>query len=137
MSVVNLPLPRLGETMDEGRIVAWMKQPGDAFKRGDILLEVETDKTVVEVPALQDGVMVEHLAAEAEMIPVDTPIARIDVVGAKIAPAAATAASQPKAAATQRRQAALPVSTGDDLRASPRARRLARDHRIPLSGIRA
>ncbi|HNB27694.1 MAG TPA: acetoin dehydrogenase dihydrolipoyllysine-residue acetyltransferase subunit, partial [Alphaproteobacteria bacterium] len=47
MSVVTLPLPRLGETMEEGRIVGWLKQPGDRFKRGEILLEVETDKTVV------------------------------------------------------------------------------------------
>src|SRR5690606_37193183 len=42
MSIVTLPLPRLGETMEEGRIVGWLKQPGDAFRRGEILLEVET-----------------------------------------------------------------------------------------------
>ena len=58
MAEIDLPLPRLGETMEEGRIVTWLKQPGDRFRRGEILLEVETDKTVVEVPALQDGVMV-------------------------------------------------------------------------------
>lgn len=134
MSVVDLPLPRLGETMEEGRIVTWLKQPGDAFKRGEILLEVETDKTVVEVPALQDGVMVEHLAAEADMIPIDAPIARIEVAGAKAMPAAPSkiSAAQPRV-----QMAASPVSTGDGLRASPRARRLARDHRIPLSGIHA
>src|SRR5262245_6348355 len=138
MSVVNLPLPRLGETMDEGRIVAWLKQPGDAFKRGEILLEVETDKTVVEVPALQDGVMVEHLAVAADMIAVDTPIARIKVAGGKAAPSAAPAA-QPKAAAPQQRRqvATAAIPAGDGLRASPRARRLARDHRISLADIRA
>ncbi len=138
MSVVNLPLPRLGETMEEGRIVAWLKQPGDAFKRGEILLEVETDKTVVEVPALHDGVMVEHLAAAADMIPVDAPSARIEVAGAKAAPATVVS-SRPNAGATPQRSrsAAAPISTGDGLRASPRARRLARDHRIPLSGIPA
>jgi pimeloyl-ACP methyl ester carboxylesterase len=135
MSVIDLPLPRLGETMEEGRIVTWLKQPGDAFKRGEILLEVETDKTVVEVPALQDGVMVEHLAAEADMIPIDAPIARIEVAGTKTTPSAAPV-SQPKVpASTQRTHVALPTSTSDGLRASPRARRLARDHRIPLSGI--
>lgn len=138
MSVVDLPLPRLGETMEEGRIVTWLKQPGESFKRGEILLEVETDKTVVEVPALQDGIMLEHLAAEADMIPIDTPIARIEVAGAKAAPATSPA-SQPKARATTQRAPAVasPVSTGDGLRASPRARRLARDRGIPLSGIRA
>jgi len=138
MSVVNLPLPRLGETMEEGRIVTWLKQPGDSFKRGEILLEVETDKTVVEVPALQDGVMVEHLAAEAEMIPVDAPIARIEVAGAKPAPAVSpSSAPKPRATAPSRAQSAAPVSGGDGLRASPRARRLARDHHIPLANVRA
>jgi pyruvate dehydrogenase E2 component (dihydrolipoamide acetyltransferase) len=135
MSVVDLPLPRLGETMEEGRIVTWLKQPGEAFKRGEILLEVETDKTVVEVPALQDGVMLEHLAAEADMIPIDAPIARIEVAGAKAPPTAPI--SQPKASAArqQARPTASPLSTSNGLRASPRARRLARDHHIPLSGI--
>ena len=99
MGIVNLPLPRLGETMEEGRIVSWLKRPGDRFKRGEILLEVETDKTVVEVPALQDGVMVRHLAAEADMIPVDAPIARIEVAGAAAAPAAPRLAAQAVAAA--------------------------------------
>jgi pimeloyl-ACP methyl ester carboxylesterase len=99
---------------------------------------VETDKTVVEVPALQDGIMLEHLAAEADMIPIDAPIARIEVAGAKAA-AASSSPSQPKArAAAPRAPAAVsPASTGDGLRASPRARRLARDRGIPLNGIRA
>src|SRR5688572_30490937 len=98
MAEIDLPLPRLGETMEEGRIVTWLKQPGDKFKRGEILLEVETDKTVVEVPALQDGVMVRHLAVEADMIPVDAPIARIEVAGAAAAPAAPKQAARPAAA---------------------------------------
>ena len=141
MSVVDLPLPRLGETMEEGRIVTWLKQPGDRFKRGEILLEVETDKTVVEVPALQDGVMVEHLAFETDMIPIDAPIARIeiariDVAGARATPATA-AAPRPKASAAPQRSRAAATAAADGLRASPRARRLARDHHIPLSGIPA
>ncbi len=141
MSVVTLPLPRLGETMEEGRIVGWLKQPGDRFKRGEILLEVETDKTVVEVPALQDGVMVEHLAFEAQMIPVDGPIARIEVAGGKVAPAAPAAAARSTASASPARAAAargVPLeSAGIDAnpRASPRARRLARDHGMPLAGL--
>lgn len=136
MSVVTLPLPRLGETMEEGRIVGWLKQPGDRFKRGEILLEVETDKTVVEVPALQDGVMVEHLAFEAQMIPVDGPIARIEVAGAA-APAQSATPAAPKATApvTLPRVSLSPVSEIAGIRASPRARRLARDHALALEGI--
>ncbi len=137
MSVVTLPLPRLGETMEEGRIVGWLKQPGDRFKRGEILLEVETDKTVVEVPALRDGVMVEHLAFEAQMIPVDGPIARIEVAGGKVAPSAPAPAAKAAAPASPARAAAMremsPEAVG--IRASPRARRLARDHALPLAGL--
>jgi pimeloyl-ACP methyl ester carboxylesterase len=133
MAEIDLPLPRLGETMEEGRIVTWLKQPGDKFKRGEILLEVETDKTVVEVPALQDGVMVRHLAAEADMIPVDAPIARIEVVRAVEAPAASKQAAAP---ATPRPapQVTAPATNGG-LRASPRARRLARDRGVDLAAL--
>ena len=56
-----LKMPRMGETMDEGKLVAWLVQPGKAFKRGEPILEVETDKTIVEFPALGDGTLVESL----------------------------------------------------------------------------
>src|SRR5688500_6060662 len=137
MAEIDLPLPRLGETMEEGCIVAWLKQPGDRFKRGEILLEVKTDKTVVEVPALQDGVMVRHLAAEADMIPVDAPIARIEVAGVAAASAAPKQAAEP--APTARRptpHVARSTGTGG-FRASPRARRLARDRGSDLAALTA
>jgi pyruvate dehydrogenase E2 component (dihydrolipoamide acetyltransferase) len=135
VGIVNLPLPRLGETMEEGRIVAWLKQPGDRFKRGEILLEVETDKTVVEVPALQDGVMIEHLAADAAMIPIDAPIARIEVAGAvEAAPPPKPASSPTSAPAKATPRSASPPGNGG-LRASPRARRLARDRGVDLSAL--
>src|SRR5687767_12824322 len=135
MAEIDLPLPRLGETMEEGRIVAWLKQPGDRFKRGEILLEVETDKTVVEVPALQDGVMVRHLAAEADMIQVDAPIARIEVAGAAAVPVASKQAARPAAAVPAPAQQAAPSSSNGGLRASPRARRLARDRGVYLAAL--
>ena len=135
MAEVDLPLPRLGETMEEGRIVTWLKQPGDKFKRGEILLEVETDKTVVEVPALQDGVMVRHLAATDDMIPVDAPIARIDVAGAVDTPAAPKQAATPMAAAPKLTPSIARSSGNGGLRASPRARRLARDRGVDLAAL--
>jgi pyruvate dehydrogenase E2 component (dihydrolipoamide acetyltransferase) len=151
VGIVNVPLPRLGETMEEGRIVTWLKKPGDRFKRGEILLEVETDKTVVEVPALQDGTMVEHLAAEADMIPVDAPIARIEVTTS----AAAKQVSSPEPGEDQgggvastrlslrgREQPPPRPSpnlgegdVGNGVRASPRARRLARDRGVDLAAL--
>lgn len=121
--------------MEEGRVVAWLKQPGDKFKRGEILLEVETDKTVVEVPALQDGVMVEHLAAEADMIPVDAPIARIEVAGTIDAPVVAKPFAAPAPAMTKAAPTAAAPSSDGGLRASPHARRLARDRGVDLAAL--
>jgi pyruvate dehydrogenase E2 component (dihydrolipoamide acetyltransferase) len=135
VGIVNVPLPRLGETMEEGRIVAWLKQPGDRFKRGQILLEVETDKTVVEVPALQDGTMVAHLAAAAETVAVGAPIARIVVAGSVEAPAAPRPATAPPPAIARATPATPRSSGSDDLRASPRARRLARVRGVDLAAL--
>ena len=74
-----LKMPRMGETMEEGTLTAWLVEPGQSFKRGDALLEVETDKTVVEFPALGDGIMVKALVELGKMVNVGTPIAEIDV----------------------------------------------------------
>ena len=60
-------LPRMGETMEEGTVLNWLKSPGDSFKRGEVLLELETDKMVVEVPALEDGDLLEILASESKV----------------------------------------------------------------------
>jgi pimeloyl-ACP methyl ester carboxylesterase len=81
MAEKKLTLPRMGETMSEGTIVAWLKQPGEHFRRGETLLEVESDKTNVEIPALEDGEMVLHLALTGEKVAVDHPIAVIATAG--------------------------------------------------------
>ncbi|MEE3122098.1 MAG: alpha/beta fold hydrolase, partial [SAR324 cluster bacterium] len=75
----TLTLPRLGETMEEGTVLAWSKITGEEYDRGDILLELETDKMVVEVPALEDGKILEILAEEGAVIGIGEPIARVEV----------------------------------------------------------
>ncbi len=52
MTTITLAMPRLGETMEQGTIASWLVEAGQSFKRGDPLLELETDKTLVEYPAL-------------------------------------------------------------------------------------
>lgn len=86
MGRVTLNLPRLGETMEEARVTDWLIAPGTAFRRGDVLLEVETDKTVVEVPALTDGILVEQLVHPGEMVALDHPIALIEAEAAAAPP---------------------------------------------------
>lgn len=71
-------LPRLGETMEEGAVAKWLKQPGETFKRGEIIAEIESDKTLVELPALRDGVLEEILAPEGATIAVGAPLYRFN-----------------------------------------------------------
>ena|SRR5437868_2448491 len=78
-----LTMPRLGETMDEGTIVGWLVAPGQAFQRGAAILEIETDKTVVEYPALGDGLMEKMLVAAGDRVSVGAPIAEVTVTASE------------------------------------------------------
>src|SRR5471032_1155567 len=70
----------LSPTMEEGRLVKWLKNEGDAVKSGDVLAEVETDKAVMELAARGEGVLRKRLVAEGEAVPVGT---LVGVIGAK------------------------------------------------------
>ncbi len=72
-----LKMPRLGETMEEGKIVGFLVNPGDSFKRGDSIIEIETDKTVAEFPALGDGTLHEWIGSVGDHVVVGAPLARI------------------------------------------------------------
>jgi pyruvate dehydrogenase E2 component (dihydrolipoamide acetyltransferase) len=96
----------LSPTMEEGRLVKWNKNEGDAVKSGDVLAEVETDKAVMELVARGDGVLRKRLANEGDASPVGTLLAVIanpdenidSIVGSATAPAASAAASAAKPA---------------------------------------
>jgi pyruvate dehydrogenase E2 component (dihydrolipoamide acetyltransferase) len=77
MSVTRVIMPKLGLTMDEGRLIAWHKKEGDAVAEGDVLFEVETDKAAMEVPATTSGFVRRLLAAPDDMVPVATDVAII------------------------------------------------------------
>ena len=78
-------LPKLGETVTEGEITKWFKQPGDPVAFDDPLFEVSTDKVDSEIPSPYDGVLAEILVPAGTAAPVGTPVARIVAVGATIA----------------------------------------------------
>ncbi|MGY8772522.1 MAG: biotin/lipoyl-containing protein [Alphaproteobacteria bacterium] len=75
---MDIIIPSLGETVDEGKVVKWMKQVGDAIKEGDVLCEVETDKATAEVPSIIDGTLKEILVQEGETVPVGQKIAVVE-----------------------------------------------------------
>jgi pyruvate dehydrogenase E2 component (dihydrolipoamide acetyltransferase) len=140
MTETILPMPRLGETMEDGVVVGWLVAPGQAFRRGDPLVEIETDKTVAEFPALSDGVLVETLVALGDRVAVGAPIARLEVAGAE--PEAAAPEPPPptpaQASAFVEQQPSPRADAGapSRKRATPLARRIARQRGIDLDTVR-
>src|SRR5438093_7576201 len=104
MAVVEVKVPVFSESVTEGRILTWHKKPGEAVKRDDHLLDIETDKVVLEVNAQQDGVLVSIARGEGETVTSQELVGTIDTAAAPAAaaaeqaPAAATAAATPATA---------------------------------------
>ncbi|QRK07960.1 pyruvate dehydrogenase complex dihydrolipoamide acetyltransferase [Archangium violaceum] len=142
---IPVVMPALSPTMTEGKLVKWLKKEGDKVSSGQAIAEVETDKSNLEVEAYDDGVLARIVVQEGEMAKVGAPIAFLaGKGGAKAAAAPAQApAPAPKAAAPAPAQApapapkaAAPVPTpGGRLRASPLAKRMARERGLDLSQV--
>jgi len=93
----TIELPQVGESVVEGTIGKWLKQPGDAIARYEPLVEVVTDKVTMEVPSPVDGALLKILAAEGETVPMGAPIAEVETAeGAGPAVAVAVAESVPE-----------------------------------------
>lgn len=135
--IIDLDMPRLGETMDEGRIVRWLKSAGDTFDRGEAILEIETDKTVAEFPALVSGKLDEILHEEGDMVTVGHAIACIEVAANSV-PQKAQVEVQPEADTISAPATARPAQSsaqGERKRATPLARRLARQKSIDINSL--
>jgi 2-oxoglutarate dehydrogenase E2 component (dihydrolipoamide succinyltransferase) len=108
MAIVDLVMPKMGESIMEATVLKWHKKPGDKVRMDETVLEIATDKVDSEVPSTAEGTVTEILFKENDVVPVGTIIARVDTVGAgAAAPAPATPA--PAAAAQAAPQAAAPV----------------------------
>ena len=144
--MIEITMPRLSDTMEEGTIATWHKHPGDHVRAGDILVEIETDKAVMEYEAYDNGVLSEILVTEGQTVPIGAPIALLDATGAAhqaSAPApmaTATPAVAPAAAPVPPPAAPAPSLepsvAADRLVASPLVRRLAREHQLDLRDVR-
>ncbi|HEX5593661.1 MAG TPA: dihydrolipoamide acetyltransferase family protein [Solirubrobacterales bacterium] len=143
-------MPRLSDSMEEGTILTWLKQVGDKVAVGDELVEIETDKANMAYEADVAGTLQEILAQEGETLPIGSPIARIGENGdgppakdESARPAGPAAAGDPPSPATT--QETVPPTTsptgdlkevdGDRVKASPLARRLARERGLELAEI--
>lgn len=136
-------LPRLGDSDEGGRIVNWLKQPGDSFEKNDVLLELETDKAVVEVPAPAAGILLEQIAAIDDVVELEGPLAQVEFEGE--APeqlestALATAADEvevtPDRSSPEPAPAVRARCSGGRVFASPYARKLAHERGIDLTRL--
>ena len=89
----EIKMPQLGLTMEEGTVAKWLKQEGDSIKKGDVLLEITTDKLTSEIESEADGVLLKIVAEEGEDVPVKGLLGYIGEAGEQIAQASAPAAA--------------------------------------------
>src|SRR5262245_65946773 len=101
----EITMPRLSDTMQEGKVARWLKRPGEQVQRGEVLAEIETDKATMELEAYDAGVLEEVLVREGETVPIGQPIA---IVGEG---SAATSPGQDSSAATTAQQDASTATT--------------------------
>lgn len=141
---IELKMPALSPTMEEGTLARWLVKVGDTVKSGDLMAEIETDKATMEFEAVDEGVITEIRVAEGtDGVKVGEVIAMIqgEDEGASTAPTAtapaATPAPKPELAVAAPAPApvAAPAKSGDRVKASPLAKRIAADKGIDLAGI--
>jgi pyruvate dehydrogenase E2 component (dihydrolipoamide acetyltransferase) len=139
-------MPSLSPTMKEGKIVRWMKKVGDKVSSGEAIAEIETDKSNLELEAYDDGTLAKIVVGENQMAVVGAPIAFIAGKGGRASAAPAPAAAKaeaPRAAApaaspaptAKPAQAPAAQAAGGRVRASPLAKRMARDRGLDLGAM--
>ena len=148
----TISMPKLGFDMAEGTLVRWVKKVGETINKGEVLAEIETDKATVEVDSSASGVVRKLLVDEGAVVPVGTPIAVVGTADEKLEEVASQASQMSK---VEGQSAAVPtpsIGSGQRLepapvqpeivnrqseivRASPLAKRIARDRSVDLSHI--
>lgn len=153
---MDLAMPRLSDTMEEGTLGRWLKHEGETIAKGEVIAEIQTDKANMELEAFQGGVLEKILVQEGETVPIGQPIA---VIGSgkdgahrasqpsqdsqqapmpTVEPEVAQDVKAPEVqeAPPQQARPAAPSGPEGRIKASPLARRLAQEHSLELSGIR-
>jgi pyruvate dehydrogenase E2 component (dihydrolipoamide acetyltransferase) len=145
---ISVVMPALEMAQETGKLVSWKKKEGEPVKKGELLLEVETDKAVVEIEAAGDGILGGITAQVGAVVPVGQTIAWLLKAGEK--PPASTAAVQTGRTGAAAMQPAvvepasmagpqgdpLAVAAAFNIRISPKARRLAKEHNVDIRKIR-
>ena len=134
---VEVKVPSLPESVSDGTLVNWKKKPGEAVKRGENLVDLETDKVVLDIPAPADGVLGQILRQEGDIVTTGEVIATLEegAVAQAATPAAAPAPTPVAAAPAPAAPAAAPAAEVDLEGLSPAVRRLAAEHGLDIGKI--
>jgi pyruvate dehydrogenase E2 component (dihydrolipoamide acetyltransferase) len=141
---ISVVMPALEMAQETGKLVSWLKKEGEPVRKGDMLLEVETDKAVVEIEAQSDGILGGVTARTGDVIPVGQTIAWLLKPGESVPQQAAAvqtgrtgaaAVSAASGAGASAGQSPAEPASAAGARISPKARRLAREHGVDISRI--
>ncbi len=139
---VSIVMPALEMAQETGKIISWLKKEGDAIAKGEPLAEIETDKVVLELEAPGDGVLAGVTASAGDVVQVGKTIAWLVAPGEKppveaqsAAPAARTMTGTPPPASTAP-TAPAPPAEASEVKASPKARRMAKELGVDLAKVR-
>lgn len=142
--IVDIIMPKMGESIMEGTILRWLKQPGDRVERDENLLEISTDKVDTEVPAPESGILIELLYKENDIVEVGKVIARLETdANAEVKPSAPTEKTEePKHEAPKKEEVKAPAAetkeeilSGGTRFYSPLVLSIAKQEGIPMSEL--
>ncbi len=132
---LDIKMPALSPTMEEGTLAKWLVKVGDTVSSGDVMAEIETDKATMEFEAVDEGVIAEILVEEGtEGVAVGTVIARLTVEGEEAAPAKTPAAAK-EAGVEPKASTPAPAPAEDGPAATPTARKLAEQNGVDLASV--
>ncbi|MFZ2031959.1 MAG: 2-oxoglutarate dehydrogenase complex dihydrolipoyllysine-residue succinyltransferase [Vitreimonas sp.] len=135
--MTDIVVPTLGESVSEATVAKWLKKAGDAVRKDETLVELETDKVSVEVSAPEAGVLTEIVAQQGATVVIGALLGHLGAAGAQAAPQPAAVAPAPKPAAAPTPQPAsqAPRNDGGAKQAPPSVQRIAAEGGVDISGL--
>jgi len=137
--MTDVVMPQMGESIVEGTLTKWLKQPGERVEKDEPLFEISTDKVDTEIPAPAAGVLAEVLVQEGQTVAINTVVGRIDESGSAAIAAPAAAVEAPASPPAPEEPAAPAPAVEPEAAAgpvSPLVRRMAREHNIDLRKVK-
>ena len=135
MAIFEVKVPQLSESVAEATLLQWKKKVGDAVGQDEILIEIETDKVVLEVPAPSAGVLTEIVVADGGTVVAEQLIAKIDSTAVASAAPAAAAAPAPAAAPVAAPAKAAPAAKSTGAAAAPSAAKILAEKNIDAAQV--